>query len=70
MRNVGPRLRWKFYYDVPRAGDKVGWSRSESYRRAERGEMPTERDGKLLLVPRKRWDRKVKNLLRELAKAR
>jgi hypothetical protein len=68
MLSLGPRLRARRYYKVPAAGRKVGWGRSESYRAAERGDMPVERFGpKLILVPRGRWDRIVRRLL---AKAR
>ena len=58
------KLRERFYYLVPAAGAQVGWGRSDSYRAAERGDIPTERDGRFLLVPRKQWDRKKKRILR------
>jgi hypothetical protein len=58
------KLRKRHYYMVPAAGAQVGYSRAESYRAAERGDIPTEKDGRLLLVPRKRWDRIRKQLLR------
>jgi len=60
------KLRGRFYYRVPVAGAQVGWSRSESYRAAERGDLPVERveGSRLLLVPRKIWDRRVRRLLR------
>jgi hypothetical protein len=57
-----PEQRWRRYYRVPTAGKKAGWGRSESYRQAEAGVIPTERFGKLLLVPKRRWDRKVRRL--------
>jgi len=41
----------------------VGMGRSQSYRAAAAGLMPVERSGKFMLVPRQRWDRKVKRLL-------
>jgi hypothetical protein len=60
-------LRQRHYYPVPSAGAKIGLKRTQSYEAAWAGEIPTERVGKFLLVPRARWDRKVKRLL---AKAR
>lgn len=57
------KLRDRLYYSIPVAGAQVGHSRSESYRAANRGDIPTERDGKLRLVPRTRWDAEVKRLL-------
>jgi hypothetical protein len=57
-------IRRRFYYPVADAGAQLGYSRAESYRRAEAGDIPTERDGKFLLVPRRKWDRIVKRLLR------
>jgi hypothetical protein len=57
-----PAIRWKLFYPVPRAGQMAGWGRSESYRRAEAGDMPivhlTER---LIGVPKKQWDRMIAN---------
>jgi hypothetical protein len=60
------KLREQFYYRVPVAGAQVGWSRSESYRAAERGDLPVEQleGSRLLGVPRKKWDRQVRQLLR------
>lgn len=59
------KLRKRYYYSVPEAGKQAGYSsRAESYRAAARGDIPTEKDGRLLLVPRKRWDAQVKRLLR------
>jgi hypothetical protein len=57
------KLRERFYYSIPVAGAQAGYSRSESYRAANRGDIPTERDGKFRLVPRTRWDADVKRLL-------
>ena len=56
------KLRKRHYYKVPEAGAQVAFSRAESYRAAERGDIPTERDGKFLLVPRKPWDRIKKQI--------
>lgn len=58
------KLRQRFYYSIPIAGAKVGWSRAESYRAAERGDIPTEKDGWLSLVPRAQWDRIAQRMLR------
>jgi hypothetical protein len=60
---LSPLLRARLYYGVPEAGQKVGLKRSESYRAAERGEIPTEWRGRFLVVPRKKWDAMVKRLL-------
>jgi hypothetical protein len=45
-------------------------SRPESYRRAKEGAIPTVADGIYLWVPRAKWDRQVKCLLREPHKSR
>jgi hypothetical protein len=55
-------IRRRFYYSVPGAGRKVGLGRSQSYRAAEAGLIPVERDGKFMLVPKQIWDRKIKRL--------
>ncbi len=46
-------------YLVPFAGAMVGLTHSGSYEAAKRGEIPTMRFGKLLRVPKKKWDRMV-----------
>jgi hypothetical protein len=61
------KLRARFFLSVPVAGAQAGYSRSDSYRRASDGTIPTVRDGKLLLVPKKKWSRKLTWLLREIA---
>jgi hypothetical protein len=58
------KLRARFYYSIPVAGSQVGWSRSEAYRAARRGDIPTEKIGRFVLVPRKQWDHEVKRFLR------
>jgi hypothetical protein len=58
MLRLSRRLRKRFYYMIPVAGAQVGWSRSESYRAARRGDIPTEKFGRLKLVPREQWDAK------------
>jgi len=62
MLRLSRRLRRRFYYMIPVAGAQVGWSRSESYRAARRGDIPTEKFGRLKLVPREQWDAEVKEL--------
>ena len=64
VESISRKVRQRFYYSVPEAGRKIGLGRSQSYRAAELGQIPAERDGKFLLVPRKPWDREVKRLLR------
>ena len=56
-------LKNRFFYKVPVAGRKLGMTRTEAYEAARAGRIPTERDGRLLLVPKGPWDRKVKKLL-------
>ena len=58
------KLRLRFHYSIPVAGAQVGWGRSEAYRAARRADIPTEKNGRFVLVPRKQWDRKVKRYLR------
>ena len=58
------KLRARFYYSIPVAGAQVGWSRSEAYRAARRGDIPTEKIGRFVLVPRRKWDSEVKCVLR------
>ncbi|WP_141686844.1 hypothetical protein [Bradyrhizobium sp. LMTR 3] len=58
-------LRERHYYSVDIAGAQIGWSRAGSYRAAERGDIPVERDGRFLLVPKRKWDRIVKRITRE-----
>jgi hypothetical protein len=59
-----PKIRRRFFYTIRDAGAMIGWSRAESYRAVERGDIPAEQDGRLLLVPREKWDRIVRRLLR------
>jgi hypothetical protein len=61
--------RRKLYYLVEVAGAQVNWSRAESYRRAHAGDIPVERDGKLMLVPREKWDPIVRHLRQRLRAA-
>ena len=61
---LSPKLRKRYFYTVPAAGKQVGHSRAEAYRAAGRGDIPTIKQGRLLLVPRKQWDR-IKDHLRD-----
>jgi hypothetical protein len=67
LESISRKVRQHFYYSVPVAGAKIELGRSQSYRAAEDGLIPTERRGKFLLVPRKPWDRTVKKLLGKAA---
>ncbi len=58
------KLRDRFYYRIEVAGGQVGWGRSESFRAADRGDIPTEWVGKFRLVPKKLWDRQRRQVLR------
>jgi hypothetical protein len=60
VMRLSRKLRSRFYYSIA----QVGWGRSEAYRAARRGDIPTEKNGRFVLVPRKQWDRKVKRYLR------
>ncbi len=42
---------------VPEAGEQLGLSRNSAYEAARRGDIPTIRIGKLLLVPKAAFDR-------------
>ncbi|MDN3274741.1 hypothetical protein QWJ07_10830 [Frankia sp. RB7] len=64
MMRLSPKLRARFYYSIPVAGAQVGWGRSEAYRAARRGDIPTEDVGRFKLVPRKRWNSERKHFLR------
>jgi hypothetical protein len=61
---ISRAIRKKFFYKVEAAGMRVGLSRAQSYRAVELGQIPAERHGKFLLVPRRRWDAEVKRLMR------
>ena len=60
---IAPKVRKRHYYSVERAGALVGWTRAMAYIAARRGDMPIVRDGRLMLVPRAKWDRQVERLL-------
>ena len=65
---ISRRVRRRSYYSIEDAGALVGLGRTMAYHAAKQGLIPTERDGRLLLVPRASWDRKAKRLLRGNAK--
>jgi hypothetical protein len=56
-------VRRKNFYSVPKAGRMVKLGRTLSYEAARNGAIPTQREGKFLLVPKAPWDREVKRLL-------
>ncbi|WP_375764553.1 hypothetical protein ACE10X_21320 [Bradyrhizobium sp. Pha-3] len=58
-------LRQRHYYTVDVAGAMIGWSRASSFRRAHAGDFPLVRDGRFLLVPKQKWDRIVRRIMRE-----
>jgi hypothetical protein len=68
---LSPKMRKAAYYTVEAAGrmEPIGWSRTESYRAVERGDIPAKRHGKFLLVPRGIWDAKLQRLRQELREA-
>jgi hypothetical protein len=68
---LGPKMRRRAYYTVEKAGamEPLGWSRTESYRGVARGDIPVEKDGRFLLVPRGIWDAKIKQLRRKMREA-
>ena len=49
----------RFVYTVPEAGRLLGLSRNAAYAAAQRGEIPTIRIGRLLLVPKVPFHRMV-----------
>jgi excisionase family DNA binding protein len=46
-------------YTVPEAGQMIGLSRPSAYDAARRGEIPTVRFGRRLIVPKLPWERKI-----------
>jgi hypothetical protein len=44
-------------YEVPEAGAKLGLGRNASYEAARRGDIPVIKLGKLLKVPKAKFDR-------------
>lgn len=49
----------RLVYTVPEAGRLLGLSRNAAYAAAQRGDIPTIRIGRLLLVPKARFHRMV-----------
>jgi hypothetical protein len=68
---LSQRMRRRAYYTVERAGamEPLCWSRTESYRGVDRGDIPVERDGRFLLVPRRLWDAEIKKLRQRMRDA-
>jgi excisionase family DNA binding protein len=66
MRAYDPAER--LIYSVPEAGRLLGLGRNAAYAAAQRGDIPTIRIGKLLLVPKARLHRML-GLTRETALA-
>jgi len=62
LDTMSRKIRQLHYYTVPQAGAQAGLARTQSYLAAENGLIPVERDGKLMLVPKAVWDRKLKRL--------
>jgi excisionase family DNA binding protein len=52
-----PRTAERETLTVPQAGRRLGISRNLAYEAARRGEIPTIRIGRLLLVPKVEFDR-------------
>jgi excisionase family DNA binding protein len=48
-------------YDVEEAGRLLGIGRNQAYEAAKRGQLPTIRIGKRILVPKNALDRLLKN---------
>jgi hypothetical protein len=64
LRALSRKARDRFYYKIPDAGAQIGLGRTMSYAAVGEGLIPVERVGaKLLLVPRRPWDKRVKRLL-------
>ncbi|MGY3496682.1 hypothetical protein [Bradyrhizobium sp. USDA 4502] len=62
---VSRLIRQKFFYRIEDAGAHIGLSRAQSYRAAtETKQIPVEKHGRFLLVPKRKWDAEVKRLLR------
>ena len=53
-RNSKKPLSQRLVYTIPEAGRLLGLSRNGAYEAAKRGEIPTIRIGRLLLVPKSR----------------
>ena len=58
-------LRLTTHYAVPAAGAQVGLGRTAAYEAALAGDIPVETYGRFKLVPKRKWDRMVRDLYRE-----
>lgn len=61
---ISREVRRRYFYTVEDAGMRIGLRRSMAYLAVARGQMPVVRFGRLMLVPRRKWDEQVKVLLR------
>jgi excisionase family DNA binding protein len=59
VRSTEKPLSHRLVYTVPEAGRLLGLSRNGAYEAAKRGEIPTIRIGRLLLVPKYPFHRLV-----------
>jgi hypothetical protein len=50
----------RLVYEVPEAGAKLGLGRNASYAAAKRGDIPTIKIGRLLRVPIKAFEEKLR----------
>ena len=57
MERNQPTKPARLTYDVVVAGAMAGLARNAAYDAAKRGEIPTIKIGKRLLVPKEAWDR-------------
>jgi hypothetical protein len=54
----GPHIDPKVGCSVPQAGAEIGLCPGSSYAAAKRGDIPTVRFGRRIIVPRAAWERK------------
>jgi hypothetical protein len=66
---LSPKLRWLYYYPVAVAGAQVNLCRSDAYRAVRDGSIPVIRHGKLLMVPKEKWDPIAKQLRAQMRAA-
>jgi hypothetical protein len=68
---LGRKMRRRLFYTVVKAGsmEPLGLSRTEAYRWAARGDIPTIKDGRFVLVPREKWDAEIKRRRQQMRDA-
>jgi hypothetical protein len=66
---LGRALRRRFYYSVSEAGKRARWSKSEAYRRAATGELPTEIVDGQMMIRKSSWDRILRETVQNLERA-